>query len=480
MSSSSGDVDVSFLEINGIVYNFYHIIKNDNLNVDVQLAKKLAAKALGLMDKYSSLHPQYQLLIDYCRMYDKGSKYNDLWVHEVNERNNQIKLKSKHHYSDKGAFDAIKKGAIASVIQGSYLLLKLKDLTRFQTTQPVNMKQFIDNRYMEYFFLEFIINFYQLYWPVSEDSDELSQSGSFVNLSNNSISADPLRSMQSIYKKVTFYYNKNESLFREENGDITAEFSYYWMIKWLNILALFKQLKYHECLQEVETMISNESDRYQLLELLEKTPILKSSILVVFAFSAILAKPFKDLTLIDTDFQPLMDSFVISEDNIEFSIYSDILVPLSELRLREVKNIFKNTEYISKLSSSIGHILPEPVNKLSPGFLDYLMQMIDFKSFLLLISMTKQIKRRKMMSLLGYDENEDIGPISNNLIVLISSLGLGELGIGYNVQGDYYYNNEDNNKEILLTNEIDNLTEMLESESMAKLLRAVLIEKFLN
>lgn len=348
------------------------------------------------------------------------------------------------------------------------------------------------------------------------------------------------KNFMALIKKLTFYYTKNEILFNSiqqgsisvENvsssnnsnnnitgqvkNDIIKELKFYWLIKWLLTIISFKQNNIHEFLtQFYEISIANSKiPEVRPFDILIDDFEFKSEILTLICFSSVLNKSFKDLSFIETTTsnqienkfddayleqhkkdmvnQQLVDLFSSSND-LGSEVY-ELLINLSHGNARLVKNFLNDKNFIQNLDCSVGYLLPvsnlaKPNSTQSASdFTKYLQLIIDFKFFLLMMSITKQIPRLKLIDKLGYDteDSAQVKVISGNLLNLLSCLNLGEMNLGYNANDEIFYNLGTNNhrsqvvKQGQLHAELADLQQSLEGESLANIMKGILTDKFFN
>lgn len=456
-------LDLNWLDINQHVYTW-------NAIEDEQYRTEIGLLALQLMDKHQSINPQVENILAYLDSKGIEHGYNHDWFRNIQNKTVEV-IKNLENSLDsvqdlnksistavrdnQDLWNQIEQGVKISIILGSYnqglgFLTTYGQFIQFQT-QLNNREQLDENKYIQFLFYQYMVNTYNLiYFP-----EEHVISGSY-------------KSLELILKKLNYYYNKNEMIMIQ-NPD-SHEVKYYWLIKFYNLTILFKQFKIDEFLVEFN----------QILKIPEFIWLIQSNsnILSLFQIFFTLMKPFNQLGLLDSD-----DDFLIDEINYhQFPkfIYNNILSPLLNSNFTQVQTTFSDTRFINFFNAKLGYYLPASINKSS--FLDYFHLVIDFKIFLLILSNTKVIPRPKMLSILGYQNLSKQSTLSNDLLVLLSTLNLGNSNIGYDFQNDCFYNHDkDHQRDSLqLKNSIDNLTVELQGESIAQLLKGALIEKFMS
>ncbi|ODV79213.1 uncharacterized protein CANTADRAFT_39215, partial [Suhomyces tanzawaensis NRRL Y-17324] len=355
------------------------------------------------------------------------------------------------------------------------------------SSQPKDHAHLRDNAYLEFLFYQFVVNVYLTIFPSNDplkykDSND---TGSF-------------KSLDGIYKKIAFYHNRNESLLAscppeepiesddETSDEVCTELKFYWLSKILNLVVQFKRLDFEDFYKDFISILlaSDKSMKFFVNEL----GVLKSRILSMFCIVIIFLKPFKDLSLLDIDKLDLIINLYTSDEQCyEYELYNQILVPLLQSNFALVKaNLTLNEGFLNRFSAELGFSVPVSLTESSQfpkAFLQYVSSIIDYKNCLLIFSVIKQIPRLKLMKLLGYNLQETseqkIIEINEQILLLISSLGLGKIGIGYQFDQDIYYNNG-SRRELdaeELQDGLDELTNELRAESIAKMMKGVLLEK---
>lgn len=467
------DIDIDYLNVNKLAYTFESLNSSNNDSLR-QLAKEAARRALKIMNKYQSLHPSHKSMISYLS--DDNTEFTPEWAISVNKENRILVNKYTDELHDclqgtdkEQIMEQLGNLAKIHTIQGNYQQI-ITTLNQFHSiiqfrSQPNDLNQFIQNRYIEFNFIQYTTTLYNLIWfPLNNES-----SSSAATSSLNSF-----KTINNYFKKVTLYYSKNEMLININNSN--KEIQYYWLLNWLQLTVYFNQGKFDEFLIEFDTLINNDSSLKPLDILNFDKVSLKTEILIMFKISIAITKPFKNLSLLNYessnnecfDTETLFELFN-DNDTFEFTIH-EIFLNLSESNFKRFKAKFSNDVFINKLVGVLGYTFPR--NALS--FIRFINNVVDFKNFLLIISITKRIPKSNLMTLLGYLNDYN----TNDLLLFISILNLGELGIGYDYDNDLFYNSgiKDNN----LNEQIANLENRVTGESIANLIKGCLIEQALN
>jgi hypothetical protein len=467
------DIDIDYLNVNRLAYTFesLHSSSNDTLR---QLTKDTAIRALKIMNKYQSLHPSYKSMISYLS--NENTVFTSEWSASVDKANRLLVNKYTDELHDclqdtdkEQIMEKIGNLSKIYTIQGNYqqiltILNQFHSVIQFRS-QPNDLNQFIQNRYMEFNFIQYTTTLYNLIWfPLNNESSS----------SATTSSLNAFKTINNYFKKVTVYYNKNEMLINVNNSN--KEIQYYWLLNWLHLTVYFNQGKFDEFLIEFDALINDEST-LKPLDILNFDPVsLQMEILIMFKISIAITKPFKNLSLLNYEFSNIIGSdneilFELFNDNntFEFTVH-EVFLSLSESNFKEFKINFNEDVFKNKLISILGYTFPR--NALS--FIQFINNVVDFKNFLLIISITKRISKSNLMSLLGYSNDS----MTNDLLLFISILKLGELGIGYDYGNDLFYNSgiKQNN----LAEQIKDLENRLTGDSIANLIKGCLIEQALN
>lgn len=334
---------------------------------------------------------------------------------------------------------------ISSIVHANYNAATNLLLDFSFSTQVSSLEHLEENMYLRYLFYQYIITLYSsVYFP-----DEF-------------LSTRPL---DSIIKKVKYYYTKNELLFANKS----TELDYYNIINFYHLTTDFKQFKIVKFLKEFE--------KFDIILFLQGCPF-NSNILCLFQVAQTLLKPFNQLSLLNKDL--LLDE--INHHTLSKYIYDSILSPLLDSDFTTVQETFKNPEFIDYFNNKLGFFLPIGLNKLD--FLDYFHRIIDFKIFLLILSNISLIPKSKLLELMGYKnlDKEKEFSITNDLLLVITTLNLGNSNIGYDYNQDCFYNHEKGSERDLLDlkDNVDRLTVDLHAESIANSLKGALIDRLTN
>lgn len=488
----------------------------------------LAKEALGLMDLYKGLHPYHTTLIGILDTHNVPHSYDVDWIVATTrfsetlteEFKDTLKTLESNDYEPvkpENTFLGFRRVFISLFAKGDYhgcvyFAEYYASVVQF-LLQPSDKGQLTQNHYVEFLFYQYMLKIYDLLWfppksaptPTNDDKDELRLFQRKVDLGTaqpqqQNEGSKVFRGFDSLFKKANFYYTKNETLFNiaESEDPHFDELRYYWLLRWMKTLLLVKQNKFKDFLTEFSALALADMTAEtpgDVLKLLVNDFDFKSEALVLVAVASIMYRPFRELSFINSHKHGsdptneqfnnmLVDLFLAyPEGSVESAVY-ELLVGLSRLRFLASKKLLSNDLFISGLRLLVGYLIPtlDSSNAQETEFFKSLLLTVDLKTFLLILSVTRRISRRKLLQKLGYTEEHDgneLTSVSCKLILLISVLKLGELNIGFNVKEDYFFNygtdraaNEDR-----LNTEIEAVQRGLEAEAVANLMKGVLVEK---
>ncbi|KAI5952426.1 hypothetical protein KGF54_003293 [Candida jiufengensis] len=517
LQSSPSAFDIYFININQLAYQFNKLIHLDNeFNNQLQ---NISAQSLELMNEYQSLHPSYKLMISYLSSQqqqqqqqqqitntdNKLSEFNESWACKIIESFESSKSEldddiAKYNSQNQGLkpeesaklYTQIKSIVIKLIIQTNYqdaitYLNHYTNLVDF-SNQPKTKEVFISNRYIEFLFLKYVINLFNLVWFPSSVSETNELSGD-INASS-SVSSSSFKTLTKLYNLSTTYHTKNIAWFNEQDD----ETKYYWLLKLFNLSIIFKQFQFVEFYNDFTTLLlsKNESSNYLITTFLQNQPLLKRNLMVMYSIVLVFVKPFNVLKSINIENEDIIDLFNEDPRSIEYKFYNAIINPLSKFDIIEVKTQLNNKLLNFEIISSIGYLLPtSSTTKVSNifSFLEYLNKIIDFKNFLLVLSNIDRISKLQLLKLLGYNVDdtspeyvENLNEITQMLITIMSALQLGKVGIKYLIAEEVFVNDSNDPKFDLEVaqnqEEIDELTTNLKSDSICALITNILTEKY--
>lgn len=478
-------VDTSYLLINPAVSTFRNLHNAPSCSSHRAQLSTLALETLQLMDNYQALAPSYQILIDYLDSQQIAHPYTSQWVDTITTNSetllqtfeDEIKThlaqdyKSLASIASQEIFNKVSRAVVSSLIQGKYhmaqyFLDSYGSLVQF-ISQPLSHEKLVENRYLQYLFYQYIIGIYRSIWFPVEETRSL-QSFGFKETE----SANIFKLVENSYKKIVVYHSKNESLLKLD----CDESRYYWLARYVRLALLFMQLRIDEFKHEF-LAIKSEFEDYDMHDFLSGLT-LKSAILVMYGITLVLSKPFKELSLLDDDV--IIDLFIADDNTLQNLFYHGVLLPLSKPDFKLVHFNFKG-DLSLLLQAHLGFTLPVPVKtSVNTNFLEYVLLIIQFKTFVSIMAVTRKIPLEKLFSLMGVDDSNDV--LVRRFMTLVGALGLGKMGVGYNADEKVFYNNGVDRQKLseMLQGDIDRLARDMEGESMATLMKGLLIEKFFD
>lgn len=482
-------VDTSFLLINPAIHTFLNLHNSPSCASHRSQLVNLAHETLQLMNNHQALAPSYQILINYLNSQRIAHPYTERWVTNISTISETLlqtfegeikSLLAKDYRSQTSIpthelFTKVSKVVESSLIQGKYYMAQYfldsyGTLVQF-ISQPATHEILVENSYLQYLFYQYIIGIYRAIWFPVEEIKSL-QSFTF---SKEPESINAFKLVENSFKKIVVYYSKNETLLKKD----CDESRYYWLARYVRLALLFMQLRFEEFKHEF-IAIKNEFEDYDMEDFLSGLT-LKSAILIMYGITLLLSKPFKELSLIDDDV--IIDLFIAKDDSLQSMFYYGVLLPLSKPNFKLVQTNLNKSDLTELLQAHLGFTLPLPLkNSVNQNFLEYVLLIIQFKSFISIMSVTKQIPAEKLFSLMGFDDLVSSEEIIQKLMTLIGGLGLGKMGVGYNADEKVFYNDEVNREKLteMLQGDIERLARDMEGESMATLMKGLLIEKYFN
>ncbi|CAI5758853.1 unnamed protein product [Candida verbasci] len=476
------DIDIEYTLVNQLAYKFNKLINSQSNNDDLN---NTSLKLINLMNKFKSLHPIFNELIEYLTQKNLLPDYvNQSWKDEIETNltnelsiiNTELqKLLDEPHEvlldleNSEKLFIKIKPIVIKLIINCKFqvansILNKFATIVDF-SNQPKVEIQLIQNRYIEYSYLKYLVSLFQKIWFPMIDNDEFEENG---NISNDSklliLSSSSFKPLEKVYLTTVAYYKRNEIIFTA-NLD---EFKYLTNLKFLHLSLLFKQFKFMEFMELFNELYFEE---------IFTTSDLRSNLLVMYGIVLIFLKPFNELNLNFNNDDSIIDLFNDDPTSIEFKFYNYVMIPLSNCNFKISK------QKLDELNFEImDYNFPISYNKLN--FIDYIKLIIDLKNFFVIIQNVQQITRTKLLELIEIEETKQ-EEISNNLIGLIHGLELSKFGINYDVEEEMFTNNF-NETEYVSKNiaslqlEIDELSSNLEADLLSTKATGLLFDKFYN
>ncbi|CAK7897672.1 hypothetical protein CAAN1_15S01794 [[Candida] anglica] len=529
--------DLSFVDINSLAYSFEDISIHKVDNDKQKVIDTIVLPVLELMDQYKCLHPSYKDMLSYL---GNHSKFNENWAQSINSHSlnviNETTTKLTEYslqepessYGENSSrghdlIDPVKRVIIIYLVTGNYasatsLLAQFSSNVQFYS-QPITIEEFVSNRFMEFLLYSTMVNVETSWFsPTSSAAENASTfqiskttgngpksaTNSSVGASNSSIAnANNKRGSigsgnastskkDSIFKKATLYYTKNKHHFNSGQSQSNYELACYWLICWLRLTDLFRKCEFTEFYQEFISLISIVPVRStnSPLDVITDPAYsnLKSSLVIMFGICSSLTLPFNQLSFLnhgelESTKITIIDLFTLGPEsnksminsNLLLSHFYNVLVALSETKFEKAKSLLDPT-FTQKLQSCLGYIMPRRKSG-TVSFLDFFIQTIDFKVFLMIMSNMKRIPRVRLLQFLGYSETRT--DILEKLLQFMSAMNLGELGFGFDTVGDYFYKYDNPDRHVISArHEVEDLQQSLEGDSLGELVRGLLIERF--
>ncbi|KAK6204627.1 uncharacterized protein RJT21DRAFT_9878 [Scheffersomyces amazonensis] len=515
--------EFEYLELIHLSHQFDRL--SENVTQNYEPLNQIAIQSLQLMDKYRALSPDFDKYIRYLKSQHPNetelwTKYDSKWAKLITKENeisiNKVEKEVKEvsnsssppptaedsveqlqsfalsdiheddvNSSNNQIFNNFKRALQINIIghnfsDNIYLINTYLTINTIKS-HPKDLKQIIDNRYFELLFFQYYNNLNE-YQSVSKTTND-----GYKNPHNH---ATTLNILNSTYSKANLYYTKVEPIIFKslKNGiKLPLEVYYYYLIKFYYLAGLFKELRLHKFNEEFLSLLLNSdgglsnNDTNYSLQLLLSLKSLKVYLFSMYGLASIFTKPFKSLSYINNE--TVMDILTIEETGFDYRLYNEVLLPLSKSNFKQAHESLSNPQFILQATSMLYYSLPtNKRSSTSTGFFQHINKIIDLKSFLLIISMTKQISRSKLFNILGHDikDGADVDSLTSNLLSLIAVLGLGKLGIGYKIEEEMFYNNEENHVEDELQVKLNKVTNDIYGDSMATLMKGLLMEKFFS
>lgn len=463
-------MDLSYISIHKLVHRFSQAATTNRAT--------LAVQALAIMDQCGVLHPAHQEMMRVAN----DPRYSAEWAATIAALAKNFADKATGYTYDTAGNDTdlmdefvgifrhfYVEGDFASV---TYYANLFQSLIQFRT-QFADAQLLGDNRSFEFLFHQSLLHFStQLFGP--QEKEERSDLKRDSKLAGNSL------------KKAAFLFQKNEALLTQHAGGPTSrsnstvtplepdhglfrELRFYWLIRWVAVLHLFKQNKPHEFLEQFHAVADANSYIPDTTTLQILTDLaLDTEVALAVGLTCIQAKPFKELQFCDN--QALADLVACDQ------LMDKLLGELVDARPPQARAVLSSPDFSHHLHHHIGYLLPE--SKAERPYLSYIQQMVDFKFFLLILSITKQIPRAKMFATLGIPADDP--SFLNELLLLLATINRPELNYGYDVKNEIFYNHppDPQRKQALVARDVARLEHQVEAESLANLMKGVLTDRF--
>lgn len=453
-----GHTPLDFLEIHALHHKFSSEVFSIAERMD------FAARALALMDKYRALHPRNAQFTEFLRSngHPDALKFGDEWAASIKHApapkslsGEGGKLKTLDEFCNIFRSQFIR-GDFASLYVSLGELISSIQLLNHCTKRS----SFVKNRYFEIALYQIIATVYdQLWFPQGRDVG----------------SAETVLRWTQIEKKCDNYHARSQQILSGPGDDYDdreahpeTELACYHLVKWFCAFAKFKENRWVEFAADFGTLQSH-------LHLLAE-PNLQSEALVMYAIASIATVPFEDLSLAKNE---ALLALYTSPNTPESEAFR-LLEQLSCARFPEAKQLLAEP-LLAYLTAHVAFVF----GKSSPAaFWEYLASLIDMKVFLLVLSFSSCIPRSKVLAKMGYHDAVPAtrDSVSNQMVLLISALGLSSSGIYYNQQEDNFYHLpvSSSQREEELDEAIAEVDHRVRADAAAAQMKALLVGKYFS
>ena len=447
------NIDIDYLKVPEYVfwYQCYSRVENES-----SVNKDKITQALSIMKKYGAFHPSFESLVnstdersrsDAIAFYNKRSTTSDFdtLLESLPTRESKAEI-----------LEGLKRLTAISIIENNYEgvsnVLNQLNLTIEFHSQPQDLELLIENRYIEFKFYNYIVVLYLLVlFPKNNVSDSMSAS---------------IKSLNVIFNPVTSYFKKNQVLLGFDSD--TEEVYYYYLMCWFHSIVTFKQADFSSFLLIFYDLLSVSKGKLRPIDILSSEAQLRSQILIMLLFSTLITKPFKELSLLNiknhvNEVQVHLLDLFDDYASLEYLVYR-VMLNLAESNYSLFKEGFDDL-LLLKVQAIMGYCFPGGFD----NFVRFVLHIVDLKGFIILMSVTKRIPSTVLNSILAFPENS-----LDDLLLFMSALGLGEIGLGYDYGEDCFYNN--NRIHDSLNDDINELNDILNGESVVNIVKGYLLE----
>lgn len=447
------NIDIDYLKVPEYVfwYQCYSRVENES-----SVNKDKITQALSIMEKYGAFHPSFESLVnstdersrsDAIAFYNKRSTTSDFdtLLESLPTRESKAEI-----------LEGLKRLTAISIIENNYEgvsnVLNQLNLTIEFHSQPQDLELLIENRYIEFKFYNYIVVLYLLVlFPKNNVSDSMSAS---------------IKSLNVIFNPVTSYFKKNQVLLGFDSD--TKEVYYYYLMCWFHSIVTFKQADFSSFLLIFYDLLSVSKGKLRPIDILSSEAQLRSQILIMLLFSTLITKPFKELSLLNikshvNEVQVHLLDLFDDYASLEYLVYR-VMLNLAESNYSLFKEGFDDL-LLLKVQAIMGYCFPGGFD----NFVRFVLHIVDLKGFIILMSVTKRIPSTVLNSILAFPENS-----LDDLLLFMSALGLGEIGLGYDYGEDCFYNN--NRIHDSLNDDINELNDILNGESVVNIVKGYLLE----
>ncbi|KAM9894326.1 hypothetical protein OXX79_008782 [Metschnikowia pulcherrima] len=435
-----------------------------------------AVSILTLMDEFKTLHPCYEQC--YSILASQGhtltTKYDETWACSVLQREQQDLFMGDEYIgqAEKASFfenfvPQYRKLFIGCDFANLQNLLNKVSLSVQFLSQCSDISSFTENRYFEFQFYQMVAVLYGSMWfsSYAKHDESISQNDE----------ASPSLKWAQIEKKCNKYHEKtchfSKNLDERHPDVITgvkAEFRYYGLVKWLCAFAKLKEHRLVEFCEDFSALVENAEALKQIG--------LYTGAFLCYGVASIAAKPFKELDF--RSHERVLDFYTANKSK-GAELYA-ITRLLSLAKFKDVKPLWQPS-LTMRLDADIAFCLPV---KTRGTFWDFLLSVVDFKAFLLIMSISECIPKDILLDKLGYKSAPESkrNAVANNLVMVISVLDLGKANVFYDESEATFYHLavDEKIRKLDLQDQIENLDHLANAEAAAAHMKTLLVRKYFS
>lgn len=455
---------LDFLQVHSLAHKFQY----GGFSSDERVC--FAVNALSIMKRYNAIHPHTLAFIAYLKSTGNpaASEYTEGWMLQVKASASIPQYLSEEDYNGTPPKAAVFQEFVTlcqqKFIEGdfrmiSYYITRIAALVPF-STHSIGAEQFILNKYFEFLFYQVISVVHGLLWGHS--CSQASTPGQEMTTEQKLSQTD---------KKVAYYYGRSTYLLKSLSectvdvaDGVNAEFAYYNLCKWYLAMSRFSQNQFIAFVADFEHLYPQFESICELN--------MQSEVLSMYAIASVACKPFKELTYSSNE--SLFERFTCGS-GVEMQLHS-VMFRLAQAEFSQARSALNNGFY-RNMNASLAYLLP----KKSEGFWTYWSDVVDLKIFLLFISVTQKVPRRLVVKKLGYTDctPAEYTRVCDNLVVLMSVLLLGSVGITYDEKEDAFVRENTDSKFLeRVMQHLDQVNHTGRADAAAQLLRGMLVEKY--
>lgn len=339
--------------------------------------------------------------------------------------------------------------------------LKVLQLVGAQThfaQQPATAAAFADNEYLLFLFYKLAV-YLQLVWFDGEYSDAAPAA--------LEATAPPDVNPELIYKKARVYFEKLRRVLAADGADTAAtECHYYHLICWLRLTEVFRGGHYPQYYAGFVDLLELPAVALAApADVLWQCGALRSDVVYMFGVALALTLAFRDMAFLTGALAEQTRNAVIDLCG-ELLMYRHLTL-LLQTEFAAARQLATSADFQAEFGTHLGRLD-------RGGLHPFFVQTVTLKAFLLVMLHTRRILGAHLMALLAV-------PSVQPLLEAISLLDLGQSGVGYSVEGAYFYNEGAGvaSAQRLARREIEQVRHRLEGDSVAECVRGALIERLL-